>query len=62
MRESAETPLLPRCVCCFACSLISATDMSSEGFAGPLCKVGAMEEEGGKVEGDEAGETVTEGI
>jgi hypothetical protein len=36
--------------------------MSSEGFAGPLCKVEVVEEEGGKVEGDEAGETVTEGI
>jgi len=56
--------------------------MSSEGFAGPLCKavrnneerckdeqdlekrclLEVVEEEGGKVEGDEAGETVTEGI
>jgi hypothetical protein len=29
---------------------------------GKLCLLGAVEEEGGKVEGDEAGETVTEGI
>ena len=27
-----------------------------------LCLLGAAEKEGGKVEGDEAGETVTEGI
>jgi hypothetical protein len=56
--------------------------MSSEGFAGPLCKavwsdeegckeeqgwgkrclLGVDEEEEGKGDGDEAGETVTEGI
>jgi hypothetical protein len=38
MRESAVIPRLPRCACCFACSIIPAIDLSPGGFAGPLCK------------------------